>query len=124
MPRQKAADPLIPLPCRLPASLVARLAVKAKEQSVTMSDVLRSHLTLAEAKPLGKPVPRRRAKNISKVSGADPVLMRQISGIGNNLNQLAKLVHLSNISASPLDIVEILIRLRGVEQSLERLCRA
>lgn len=120
MPRYNA-DPLLPVPCRLPASLVVRFQAMAKEQGVTVSDVLRAHLTPEESKPLGKPVPRKRPP-LAKVSGTDPKLMRQIAGIGNNLNQLAKLVNSSNLSANPVAVMEILIRLRSMEQSLEKLC--
>lgn len=120
MPRQNA-DPLLPVPCRLPASLVARFHALAREQGVTVSDVLRAHLTPEESKPIGKPVPRKRPP-LAKVSGTDPALMRQLVGIGNNINQVAKMVNSAHLSVKPVDAMEILIRLRSMEQSLEKLC--
>lgn len=123
MPRYPATDPLVLLPCRLPASLVARFAKRAKEQGVTLSDVLRAHLTADEAKPLGKAVPRKRA-GLAKVSGADPRLLRQLVGMGNNLNQIAKAANVASKTAQPMPIIELLITLKSIEKSLEKLSEA
>lgn len=123
MPRQSAADLLVPLPCRLPASLVARFAARAKEQGVTLSDVLRAHLTADEAKPLGKAVPRKRAK-LAKVSGADPMLLRQLVGMANNLNQIARSANISSKTAQPLDMISLLITLKSIEKNIEKLSEA
>ncbi|ABM40255.1 mobilisation protein (plasmid) [Polaromonas naphthalenivorans CJ2] len=120
MPKYPAREPLVLLPCRLPASLVARFAERAREQGVTLSDVLRAHLTVDEAKPLGKAVPRKRA-GLAKVSGADPKLLRQLVGMGNNLNQIAKLANIASKTAQPMAMVELLITLKGIEKSLEKL---
>lgn len=120
MPAKKSDDPLLPVPCRLPASVVARFASQAKEKGVTLSDVLRSHLTVEEAKPLGKPVPRKRTR-LAAVSAADPALLRQLASIGNNLNQIAKAVNESNKSAKPVEMVSLLVTLKSIERSLEKL---
>lgn len=120
MPREKAADPLIPLPCRLPASLVARFSERAREQGVTMSDVLRAHLTAEEAKPLNKQVPRKRTR-LAKVSGADPALLRQLVGMASNLNQIARSANIANKTAQPLDMIALLATLKSIEQGLEKL---
>ena len=82
MPARRADDPLVLLPLRVPASLRAVLVAQATEAGSTLSDALRSHLTLAAAKPLGKPVPRRRQpQRLAAVSGADPELIRQVADI-------------------------------------------
>ena len=121
MARPNATDPLIPLPVRLPTSTVERLRAEATAAGVSLSDVLRSHLTLAEAKPLGKPRPRRREPTkLGAVSGADPVLLRALSGIGNNMNQIAR--RAGNFpGASTMQCVEVLVILRAIESELTQI---
>jgi hypothetical protein len=119
MTRPNAEDPLIPLPVRLPTSTVERLREQATAAGCTMSDVLRSHLTLSEAKPLGKPRPRRREpKKLGAVSGADPVLLRELSSIGNNMNQLARSVNSGLLCGTTISCVQILASLRAIEQQI------
>ncbi len=119
MARPSAADPLVPLPVRLPKSAVERLRAQAAERGCSVSDVLRAHLTLDAAKPLGKPRPRQREpKKLGSVSGADPVLLRQLASLGNNMNQLARAVNAELLSGRPGDCVQVLIVLRAMEQQL------
>ena len=103
--------------------LVERLRAEAEAAGVTLSDVLRSHLTLAEAKPLAKPRPQFRPKKLGEVSGADPALMRQIAGIGNNLNQLARSVNAGLLGGSGVNTVEILMRMEAMERHLDAISR-
>lgn len=119
MPRPTAGDPLIPLPVRLPTSTVERLREQATAAGCSLSDVLRSHLTLAEAKPLGKPRPRRREpKKLGAVSGADPVLLRELASFGNNMNQLARSVNSGLLGGTPIECIQILSSLRAIEQEI------
>ena len=119
MARPNAEDPLIPCPVRLPTSLVQRLRAQAETSGCSMSDVLRAHLTLADAKPLGNPRPRRRQhKKLGIVSGADPALLRNLSSIGNNLNQLARSVNTGILGGTPIECVQILSILRAIEQEI------
>jgi hypothetical protein len=112
-------DPLVPLPVRLPKSTVDRLKAQALERDCSVSDVLRAHLTLDAAKPLGKPRPRRREpKELGPVSAADPLLLRQLASLGNNMNQLARAVNAGALAGKPADAVQILIVLRAIEQQL------
>lgn len=116
------SDPLIPLPVRLPTSLVRQIRQRAIETGESLSDVLRSHLTLDAARPTGLPSPRRRPrKNLSPVSGKDPELMRQIVGIGINLNQIARACNASNLAGEPINLVQILAVLRSIEQQVEKI---
>jgi hypothetical protein len=118
MARPNADDPLIPLPVRLPRSAVERLREQATAAGCSLSDVLRSHLTLADAKPLGKPRPRRREpKKLGTVS-ADPVLLRELASIGNNINQLARNVNSGLLGGTPIDCVLVLASLRAIEQQI------
>ena len=119
MARPNAEDPLIPCPVRLPTSLVQRLRAQAEIAGCSMSDVLRAHLTLADAKPLGNPRPRRRQhKKLGIVSGADPALLRNLSSIGNNMNQLARAVNVGLLGGTPIECVQILATLRAIEQEI------
>lgn len=119
MARPPADDPLIPLPVRLPTSTVERLRDQATAAGCSLSDVLRSHLTLADAKPLGKPRPRRREpKKLGAVSGADPVLLRELASVGNNMNQLARSVNSGLLGGTPIECVQILASLRAIEQEI------
>ena len=119
MARPPAEDPLIPVPVRLPTSLAMSLKAQATAQGVSLSDVLRSHLTLEDAKPLGKPRPRRRDKKLAAVSGADPVLLREIAGIGNNMNQLARSVNAGLLAGTTIESVHILAILKSIEQEIQ-----
>ncbi len=123
MARPPADDPLIPLPVRLPTSTVERLRALAVARGCNVSDMLRSHLTLIEAKPLGKPRPRKREQNLSAVSGADPVLLRAVAGIGNNMNQLARAVNAGLVGGTPVECVQILASLRSIEAEISELQR-
>lgn len=119
MARPNSQDPLIPCPVRLPASLVQGLRAQAAAAGCSLSDVLRSHLTLEDAKPLGKPRPRRREpKKLGAVSGADPVLLRELASIGNNMNQLARSVNVGLLGGTPIECVQILVSLRSIEQKI------
>lgn len=125
MARPIAPDPLIPLPVRLPTSLVNHLRARAKAANLTVSDVLRSHLTLSEAKQLAKPRPQfRPKKKLGAVSGADPVLMRQIAGIGNNLNQLARTVNAGLLGGSGIENADLLLHLASIERHLNALAKS
>ena len=117
MPRS-SSDPLIPLPVRFPTSTVERLRARADASGVTLSDMLRSHLTLDAAKPLGKPVPRRRVSKLASVSGLDPVLLRQLASIGSNVNQLAHQVNAGALAGTTMDALALLTELQQIERHL------
>ena len=120
MPARRADDPLVLLPLRVPASLRAVLVEQANAAGSTLSDALRSHLTLAAAKPLGKPVPRRRQpQRLAAVSGADPELVRQVAAIGSNLNQIARAANTVAINGKQIEIIELLVLLRSIERKVD-----
>ena len=122
MPARRADDPLVLLPLRVPASLRAVLVEQANAAGSTLSDALRSHLTLAAAKPLGKPVPRRRQpQRLAAVSGADPELVRQVAAIGSNLNQIARAANTVAINGKQIEIIELLVLLRSIERKIDGL---
>lgn len=124
MPARRVDDPLVTISLKVPGSLRAELEAHAALTSCTLSDVLRSHLTLAAAKPLGKPVPRRRTPRLASVSGADPMLLRQVAAIGSNLNQIARAVNSQSLVAQPLQVLELLTLLRSIERNAASLLGA
>lgn len=116
MPARRVNDPLVTLPLRVPASLRDQLRALAAMQDCSLSDALRAHLTLAAAKPLGKPAPRRRpSAQLASVSGADPALLRHLAAIGSNLNQIARAVNSQRLAVKPLQVLELLTLLHAIE---------
>ena len=59
------------------------------------------------------------ARRRTPVPKADPALLRQIAGIGNNLNQIARRINASPLTT--LDKVEYLAALAAVARELEGL---
>lgn len=57
----------------------------------------------------------------SKVIEVDPKLLRQLAGIGNNLNQIARLVNQQTKTSSAIDRIAIIAALSGIERELQRL---
>ena len=57
----------------------------------------------------------------SKVIEVDPKLLRQLAGIGNNLNQIARLVNQESKANSVIDRIAIITALSGIERELQRL---
>jgi hypothetical protein len=116
MPARRVDDPLVTLPLRVRASLRDELRALAEKQNCTLSDALRAHLTLAAAKPLGKPAPRRRVPDrLADVGSVPPELLRQLAAIGSNLNQIARAVNSQGLAAKPLQVLELLTLLRAIE---------
>lgn len=62
---------------------------------------------------------QKKAKRRNPTVDVDPGLLRQLSGIGNNLNQLARLANEKSMNA--LDAVEVISYLNEIQVSLEKL---
>lgn len=124
MPRPNAKDPLIPLPVRLPTSTVERLRAEAERLGCSVSDALRAHLTLEDAKPIGKPTPRKRtSKKLGAVSEIDPTLAREIASIGNNINQIARVINQGLLNGSTIDSIKLLVVLQAIDQRITKAMR-
>lgn len=54
-----------------------------------------------------------------RVVRIDPALLRQLAGLGNNVNQIARAVN--SEQWNPIDRVEILARLSAIQRDLARL---
>lgn len=78
---------------------------QAQENDLTLADMIRMKM----GKPTRKHIPRH-----------DPKLIRQITGIGNNINQLAVMARLDRFE-SRLQLVAIMVSLeRAMHEILER----
>jgi len=119
MPAHHVNDPLVSLSVRIAQSLRDRLNAQAIKAGVTLADQFRSHLTLAEVKPLGVPVKRRRLTqplDIDHARCADPALLRSLAAIGSNLNQVARAVNTGAIAGDRMQAIELLVVLRAMER--------
>ncbi|TVQ96924.1 MAG: plasmid mobilization relaxosome protein MobC [Desulfovibrionales bacterium] len=112
MPARKVDDPLVVTPVRLPQSVVTQLRAEAEAKGASMSDVLRSRLAHEAVKPLGRPTPRKRAV-AAAAPKVDPVLLRELAKIGNNLNQIGRWC---NTYKSEADTVQVLRALVAIER--------
>lgn len=85
---------------------------RASAECVTVSDLLRRGADMPTGKPTARPVVR-------KVAEADPMLVRQLAQIGNNVNQLARAVNMYGFE--PDDSARLLAYLSAVRGELEAL---
>ena len=116
-------DPLVVMSVRVPRSMRTRLHGRASEAGVSLSDVFRTFIQHTQVTPLGKPVPRRRQpKKLGRVTGIDPVLLRQLNAISNNINQLARKANTTGIR--PGDVVSMLTNLTVIGREMELIRRA
>lgn len=60
----------------------------------------------------------KRSKRKGKTPTVDPVLLRHLAAIGNNINQIAKQC---NTTLSPTDTLDVIVRLDAIEQVLNEL---
>ena len=119
VPARLSADPLVLLPVRVRKSTHDSLRAIAAEGGVTLSDVLRAHLTLAAEKPLGQPIPRRRPpRKLGSVSRSDPELLREVAAISGNLNQIARAVNTGAVAGTAVQAIELLVLLLSIERQI------
>jgi len=119
MPAHRVNDPLVSLSVRIRKSVLDVLNAQAIEVGVTLADQFRSHLSLAEIKPLGVPVKRRRLVqplDLAHARRADPVLLRSLAAMGSNLSQVARAVNTGAIAGDPMQAIELLAVLRAMER--------
>ncbi|NOI26829.1 MobC family plasmid mobilization relaxosome protein [Vibrio mediterranei] len=60
---------------------------------------------------LGSKVPRA-----NKIPNIDPMLLRQLAGIGNNLNQIARAIH--SQEWRPVDRIQVIAELSSIQREL------
>lgn len=122
MPAPHADDPLVPVPLRLPKSLVDAARAEAAAAGCTLSDAVRSRISSSAVQPLGKPRPARRLPQSSATAiQRDPAMVRQIAAIGSNLNQIARAVNSAAVAGTPLQAITVIARLFVIERELAAL---
>ena len=78
-----------------------------RSQSSRLAKWIREHCLAADV-----PVAQR-------VMRIDPVLQRQLAGLGNNVNQIARAVHREQWN--PIDRIDVIARLCAIQRDIERL---
>ena len=121
MARLQSKDPLTQLNARFPLSLVERFRREALDRGMTTSDVLRSYLAVTGTELIdgARQRPPKRASD-----RADPDLLRHLSAMGNNLNQIARSVNRAAQTGAPMNAIEILTVLHGIDQRISQINRA
>jgi ABC-type amino acid transport substrate-binding protein len=61
----------------------------------------------------------KKSKRRNPPVGVDPDLLRQLAGIGNNLNQIARQVNFGTLAEG--NTVQVLVQLDSIEQQLQAL---
>ena len=96
---------------RMDVATLEGLRAKAADAGQPMSAYLREQIA-------GIPASRRRRKRTS----ADPALVAQVARVGNNLNQIAKVINRQEWSGgSQVELLSHLMRLVRIERELDRL---
>ena len=57
----------------------------------------------------------------SRIQETDPQLLRQLAGIGNNLNQIARIINQQSKTNEAIDRIAVITALSGIERELQRL---
>jgi hypothetical protein len=118
-------DPLVPVPLRIPKSVLAAWRTVAAEEKCTVSDVIRARLSEEAVKPLGVRPPRRRQPVfLGLVSGADPALLQALAKINGTLETVACNLPLRSSAESSMTVIDLLATLRSVEIHLESLVKS
>lgn len=100
---------------RLPADTATAWRRQAKAAEITLSDWVRRRVDGGHAVPAAKPRERRRLRTLT----ADPVLLRQLAAIGNNVNQIARV--LNSVGLTPSDHLQLLTELAAIQRELHHL---
>lgn len=100
---------------RLPEDTAASWRQRADAADQSLSDWLRSTVDGEAARQTGQRRQRRRLKTLT----ADPELLRQLAAIGNNVNQVARV--LNSIGLTPGDHAHLLAELAAIQRELHRL---
>ena len=104
---------------RVPRDVADRWKGAAVEVNLGFSDWLRQAVDGDRVRLSWKPTPQVRPKAAIAPSGADPVLLRQLSAIGANLNQIARALNTRCAAGQDFSVVELLVVLRVIERHLQ-----
>lgn len=84
--------------------------LKQKADGMSLAPFLRSWVLTGK-------MPKRK-KDFPKI---DPVLIRQITSMSNNLNQLTRYAHTQNATSDPIDILQLAINIELMQKELQEL---
>lgn len=105
---------------RIDKPTAAEWRERATASGLSLSDWIRGAVDANQQTNL--PTPQRRPIRVRDTSNdADPVLMRQLAGMSNNLNQIARALNECRLAGSPVQLVEALTLLRSIEAEAGRL---
>ena len=99
---------------RIDKPTAAEWRERAAASGLSVSDWIRGAVDTSQQTNL--PTPQRRAARVRDTSNdADPALMRQLAGMSNNLNQIARALNECRLAGSSVQLVEVLALLRSIE---------
>lgn len=99
---------------RIDKPTAAEWRERATASGLSVSDWIRGAVDANQQTNL--PTPQRRPVRVRDTSNdADPALMRQLAGMSNNLNQIARALNECRLAGSSVQLVEVLALLRSIE---------
>ena len=99
---------------RIDKPTAAEWRERAAASGLSLSDWIRGAVDANQQTNL--PTPQRRPVRVRDTSNdADPALMRQLAGMSNNLNQIARALNECRLAGSSVQLVEVLALLRSIE---------
>ena len=99
---------------RIDKPTAAEWRERAAASGLSVSDWIRGAVDANQQTNL--PTPQRRPVRVRDTSNdADPALMRQLAGMSNNLNQIARALNECRLAGSSVQLVEVLALLRSIE---------
>ncbi|MFQ2621141.1 MobC family plasmid mobilization relaxosome protein [Aeromonas caviae] len=105
---------------RIDKPTAAEWRERAAASGLSVSDWIRGAVDANQQTNL--PTPQRRPVRVRDTSNdADPALMRQLAGMSNNLNQIARALNECRLAGSSVQLVEVLALLRSIEVQAGRL---
>lgn len=105
---------------RIDKQTAAEWRERAAASGLSLSDWIRGAVDANQQTNL--PTPQRRPVRVRDTSNdADPALMRQLAGMSNNLNQIARALNECRLAGSSVQLVEVLALLRSIEAQAGRL---
>lgn len=99
---------------RVDPQIAADWRERAAAVDLSLSDWIRGAIDADQQTHL--PPPCKRPVRVRDTSNdADPVLMRQLAGMSNNLNQIARALNECRLVGASVSLVEVLALLRSIE---------
>lgn len=109
------------LTIRLTDDELQRLRAVAARLGLPMADLVRLCLFVVGADVrAGDLLPRRERLDVRR---ADPVLLREVARMGNNLNQIARAANRQLLAGQSLDLISLLTTMAEIERHLGALSR-